>query len=75
MASLSAGTARDERAGRASAPPEAAPRGLDDLVLGLAKLILCRGNLPVPPSPLHRSAIADERLRRWFDMESNKDLR
>jgi 16S rRNA (guanine527-N7)-methyltransferase len=26
-----------------------------------------RGNLPVPPDPLHRSAIADERLRRWLD--------
>ena len=26
-----------------------------------------RGNLPVPPDPLHRSADADERLRRWLD--------
>ncbi|MGZ4363886.1 MAG: RsmG family class I SAM-dependent methyltransferase, partial [Gaiellaceae bacterium] len=25
-----------------------------------------RGNLPVPPGPLHRSADADERLRRWL---------
>jgi 16S rRNA (guanine527-N7)-methyltransferase len=24
------------------------------------------GNLPVPPGPLHRSAVADERLRRWL---------
>jgi 16S rRNA (guanine527-N7)-methyltransferase len=24
------------------------------------------GNLPVPPDPLHRSAHADERLRRWL---------
>src|SRR5262249_12746857 len=24
----------------------------------------CRGNLPVPPNPLHRSAIGDGRLRR-----------
>jgi 16S rRNA (guanine527-N7)-methyltransferase len=24
------------------------------------------GNLPVPPDPLHRSADADERLRRWL---------
>src|SRR5262245_5565817 len=24
---------------------------------------LCRGNLPVPPDPLHRSAVADGRLR------------
>ena len=27
----------------------------------------CWGNLPVPPDPLHRSADADERLRRWLD--------
>jgi len=25
-----------------------------------------RGNLPVPPDPLHRSADADERLQRWI---------
>jgi 16S rRNA (guanine527-N7)-methyltransferase len=25
-----------------------------------------RGNLPVPPDPLHRSADADERLHRWL---------
>jgi 16S rRNA (guanine527-N7)-methyltransferase len=25
-----------------------------------------RGNLPVPPDPLHRSAFADERLQRWL---------
>ena len=25
------------------------------------------GNLPVPPDPLHRSADADKRLRRWLD--------
>ena len=24
------------------------------------------GNLPIPPNPLHRSADADERLRRWL---------
>jgi 16S rRNA (guanine527-N7)-methyltransferase len=26
------------------------------------------GNLPVPPDPLHRSADADERLRRWISL-------
>jgi 16S rRNA (guanine527-N7)-methyltransferase len=26
------------------------------------------GNLPVPPDPLHWSADADERLRRWLDL-------
>jgi len=51
---------------------EIVPLGLEsgNVNQAVGRLFGSRGNLPVPPNPLHRSAVADGRLRRRIDAAS-----